>query len=122
MAKPTDEERNETLEQLDDWIETPMAVLGFVWLLLLAIDLTRGLTSFLETLTTIIWATFVLEFALKLTLAPKKLVFLRHNWLVVISLIVPAFRALRIFQAVRLLKAARVVRGFRLVRVVGSLN
>jgi voltage-gated potassium channel len=120
--KASEEERKETLDQLNDWIETPMVVLGFVWLVLLILELTRGLSPALETATSVIWIAFILEFALKLALAPRKLLFLRSNWLTVLSLIVPALRILRAARAFRLLWAARAVRGIRLVKIVGSLN
>lgn len=35
-SKPAlDHERSEVLQQLEDWLETPMLVLGFAWLGLL---------------------------------------------------------------------------------------
>jgi voltage-gated potassium channel len=70
----------------------------------------------------VIWILFVIEFALKLSLAPRKLVFLRNNWLTAIALIIPALRIFRIFAVVKALRAARVARGLRLVRLVTSLN
>ena len=33
-------ERKEILAQLEDWLETPMLVLGFAWLALLVVELT----------------------------------------------------------------------------------
>ena len=41
-------ERREVLEQLEDWLETPMLVLGFGWLVLFVIELTWGLSRLLE--------------------------------------------------------------------------
>jgi voltage-gated potassium channel len=59
---------------------------------------------------------------LKLFLAPRKTAYLKHHWLTIISLLVPALRIFRIFRVVRLLRVARVGRGLRLFRVVSSLN
>lgn len=112
-------ERHELLEQLTDWLETPMLVLGFVWLLLLGIELIWGLSPALEHLSLGIWVLFILDFALKFILAPAKLPFLKSNIITLISLVVPA---LRLFRLARVLRAARAVRGLRLVKVVGSLN
>jgi voltage-gated potassium channel len=70
----------------------------------------------LEYLSLGIWAIFLLDFALKLFLAPQKLRFLKTNWLTAVSLLVPA---LRVFRVLRVL---RVLRGVRLIRVVSSLN
>jgi voltage-gated potassium channel len=115
-------ERLSTLAQLEDWIETPMQVLGFVWLGLLIVDLTKGLSPLLAGLSAAIWIIFIVDFALRMILAPAKIEYLKHNWLIAISLVVPALRIFSIFRALRILRAARVLRGFRLVRVVSSLN
>jgi len=43
-SKPTlDQERSEVLQQLEDWLETPMLVLGFAWLGLFIVELVWGL-------------------------------------------------------------------------------
>jgi voltage-gated potassium channel len=76
----------------------------------------------LETLGTVIWAIFILDFVLRLVIAPHKFSYLKKNWLTVIALIVPALRILRIVRVVRVLRLARATRGLRLVRVVTSLN
>jgi voltage-gated potassium channel len=115
-------ERLTTLAQLEDWLETPMQVLGFVWLALLVVELTHGLSPLLSALSTAIWILFLLDFGLRLALAPHKRAYLGHNWLGALSLVVPALRVLRIAQAVRVLRAARAVRGLRLVKVVATVN
>ena len=115
-------DRMVALAGLEAWIETPMLLLGFVWLGLLVLELTRGLSAVMTTLSTIIWVIFILEFALRFTLAPDKSSYLRQNWLAALSLLVPALRVLRIARVVRVLRVARAARGIRLVRVVGSVN
>lgn len=70
----------------------------------------------------IIWAIFVLDFILKLTIAPSRLAYLKGNWLVAISLVVPALRVFRLARAIRVLRMARAARGLRLVRIVSALN
>jgi voltage-gated potassium channel len=115
-------ERTELLEQLDAWLETPMAILGFAWLALLIVELTRGVSPLLATATTIIWIVFILDFMLKLALAPRKGAYLRRSWLTVLSLAVPALRVVKIARVVRVLRLARATRGLRLLRVVSSLN
>ena len=128
MTEPGDlktQERGERLAlltQLEDRLETPMQVLGFVWLALLIFELTRGLSPVLTAVSTGIWVAFILDFILRLSLAPDKGAYLKRNWLAVLSLLVPALRVLRVARAVRLVGAARATRGIRLVRVVGSLN
>jgi voltage-gated potassium channel len=115
-------ERGEILARLEDWLEWPMLALGLAWLALLVVELTRGLSPLLETLSTVIWVVFVADFALKLLLAPRKLDYLKSNWLTLVALALPALRVLRIARAVRVLRFARAARGVRLVRIVTSLN
>lgn len=97
-------------------------MLGFVWLILLVVELVAGLNPLLEVLGTAIWVIFIADFALRLALAPHKREYLRQNWLVAISLVVPALRVFRAFRALRALRATRAARSVRLVRVVSSLN
>jgi len=115
-------ERLELLARVEDWLETPMLVLGFVWLALLVAEFVWGASSLFEGLGTIIWVIFVLDFGLKLTLAPHKLGYVRRNWLTVIALFIPALRVFRVARALRVLRAARAARGLRLVRVITSVN
>lgn len=110
------------LLKVQEWLEFPMVLLGFFWLILLILDLVRGLAPGLGYLVTLIWIIFILEFILELTIAPRKTQYLRQNWFTVITLIVPAFRIFRIARAFRLLRLTRATRGIRLVRVVSSMN
>ncbi|MCP9495638.1 MAG: ion transporter [Pyrinomonadaceae bacterium MAG19_C2-C3] len=115
-------ERRALLEQVEDWLELPMLILGFVWLALLIFEFIWGESTWLTTISTVIQIIFVVDFAIKLLLAPDKTDYLKANWLTAIALLVPALRVFRIFRVVRLLRAARVARGLRLLRVVSSLN
>lgn len=112
-------ERYQLLKRFEDLFEGPMIVLGFVWLLLLIIELLNNSSPVLETAGTVIWIIFIFDFAVKFVIAPEKIDFLKSNVLTIISLIVPAFRLLRFFRLLRLL---RITRGLRLVKVIGSLN
>jgi voltage-gated potassium channel len=115
-------EREEILETLEDWFETPLLILGLIWLALLVIEFIWGLSPFLETVSNVIWIIFVVDFVVKFTLAPRKLEYLKNNWLTVIALLLPALRIFRIFRVVRVAQAARFARGLRLVRVITTLN
>jgi voltage-gated potassium channel len=112
-------ERKKLLSSLQKLLEAPMIFLGFVWLVLLIIELIWGLTEPLEYLSLTIWIIFILDFTLNLILAPHKLLFLKKNWLSAVSLIIPALRIFRIFRFIRLLRG---LRGIRLIRIVSSLN
>ncbi|PYT02023.1 MAG: potassium channel protein [Acidobacteria bacterium] len=115
-------ERRSLLQQLETWLETPLLILGFIWLTLLVIELSGNLSPTLELVGTVIWIIFIADFVIKLTLAPDKTDYIRSNWLTALSLLVPALRVFRIFRVFRILRAARAVRGVRLLKIVTSLN
>lgn len=115
-------ERLGILHQLEDWLEMPMVILGFVWLLLLVLEFATEWGTRLESISNTIWIIFIIDFVVKLSIAPRKLRYLRANWLTLIALAVPALRIFRIFRAIRALRAVRAVRSIRLLRVVTSVN
>ncbi len=93
-----------------------MAWLGVVFALLvgfeLAVDVSPGTATALEVVGWTIWGVFLLEFGAKLTLAPRRLAFVRRHWIQVLMLVVPTLRVLRFLRLVwlgRALPAARVV-------------
>lgn len=127
MAHPSDSqelhrERTELLRHLDRLTDTPTTLLGFVWLALLIVDLTGGLSPGLQLLSNVIWVLFVLDFLLSFTVAPNKVAYLRSNWLTALSLLLPAVRVLRILRPLRSLRFLRATRSLNLVRLVTSLN
>lgn len=91
-------ERSEWLQQVEKWLETPMLVLGFAWLVLLVVDLIWRLNPLLQVISNVIWIIFTVDFVVTFTLAPHKLVYLTHNWLTVIFLALPALRVFRIVR------------------------
>ena len=119
LAATDPDERWSALEQLDEWLRTPMLVLSFVWLVLVVVELVWGGGRATDVLGLVIWGVFVAEFALRFTLAPAKLPFLRNNWITVLALLAPALRMIRVL---RVFRAARALRGLRLVRIVGTAN
>ena len=119
MKEQLASERKKLLQSIDDLLEGPMVFLGFVWLILLVVELIWGLNTSLEYTSLGIWFIFIVDFIIKFVLAPAKVAFLKQNWLTAISLLIPALRVFRIFRFVRLLRG---LRGIRLVRIVSSLN
>jgi len=107
------------LRQIERWMEVPMVALGFAWLALLILDLTTGLPPILASASHVIWLLFILDFLLRLFLAPRKRLYIRRNWLTFIALLIPALRTLRALRAIRVLRAAR---GINLLRILTSLN
>lgn len=112
-------ERLRLLRQLTTALEMPMMVLGIVWLVLLVIELIEGPSAMREMFGTVIWAAFVVEFGLKLLVSPHKLSYLRHNWLIALSLMLPALRVFRVLRAMRAVSAART---FQVARGLAGFN
>ena len=110
------------LRQWDAWLDTPLLVLGAAWLILLVIELTYGLSPGLELAGTLIWIVFLGDFMVRLGFAPKKLEYLRRNWLSGLALLLPALRLLRLGRVWRVARLARASRSLRLAKVLGSLN
>jgi voltage-gated potassium channel len=73
------DQRGQALARLEGWMETPMLVLGFVWLALMLWEYVRGVGPLLETVVNVIWIIFILDFAVKFTLAPDKTDYLKPN-------------------------------------------
>ena len=119
MKQQLSNERNKLLRSIEKLLEGPMIFLGFVWLVLLIVELIWGLPKPLEYLSLTIWGVFIIDFLVKIILAPVKLTFIKKNWLTAISLVIPALRIFRIFRVIRLLRG---LRGIRLIKVVASLN
>lgn len=110
------------MQQLEEWLEMPMLLLSFVWLALFVIELTVGLPPLLDRLGLTIWIFFILDFGLKFILAPRKLTYLKHNWLTAIALLLPALRLVRAIPVAQVLQAPPAVRGVRLLRVMTRTN
>ena len=112
-------ERVRFVVQLDRILDTPMMILGVIWLILLVVELVGNATPAMERWAVVLWCAFIAEFVIKFAVAPRKLLYLRRNWLGLLSLLVPAFR---LFRAVRIARLARLARSTRLVRILGTVN
>ena len=110
------------LDQLDEWLETPMLVLAFVWLLLFVLEVLWGLTPGLRYAGYAIWLLFLLEYLVELAVAPDRRQYITHNLLKALALAAPALRAVRVLRLLRVARAASAARGARLLRVVSSVN
>ncbi|ACK70437.1 Ion transport 2 domain protein [Gloeothece citriformis PCC 7424] len=115
-------ERYEILQQIEEWLDFPMLVLSFIWLILFVVELIWGLTPFLDILGTTIWIIFGINFALEFFIAPRKLVYLKSNWLIALSLLLPALRLFRFLRYLKILQSTRSIRGLRLLRLVLRTN
>lgn len=120
-----DRERWELLRQIHRLMEKPLIALSFIWLALLVLDLTAGLSFWLLLLFYLIWAIFAVDFAIRFIIAPAKIGYLRANWLTAVSLLLPTFRVVRvlqIFRSLRMLRLIRTVRSVSFLRLVTSAN
>lgn len=99
-------EQYQILQQLEHWLEAPMLLLSLAWLALFIVELIWGLSPLLDGFSIAIWLFFILEFIVKLILAPRKIAYLKTNWLTVISLLLPALRTLRIVRFLRVLRTS----------------
>src|SRR5947209_19520582 len=75
------------LISIDRAMEKPIAVLGFAWLALIIVSFVRGPSAAISFFTWAIWTVFIVDFALRLLVAPRKLRFLRRNALTAIILV-----------------------------------
>ncbi len=104
------------LNEIKKTTELPISILGFVWLVLLIVEMARGLSPLFENISLIIWGIFILDFILCFIIAPNKITFLKKEWLLAISLFVPAVRFVRFFRFVRFLQ------GGRIITMIGSIH
>ncbi len=111
--------RIELLAHIEKFMELPVSLLGFVWLALLIIEMVRGTTPFLNAVSIIIWGLFLVDFVLRFIIAPDKREYMKKNWLVALSLAVPA---LRFVQALRVMRVFSVIQGGSIITMMGSIN
>ena len=116
------QQRWELLERINELFDKPMIALAFVWVVLLIISFTRGLSGPLVVVDNAIWLLFIFDFVLEMVIAPNKKHYLEHHWLVAISLLLPALRLIRIAEAVRLMSLTAAAESFSLVRIVAGVN
>ena len=120
---PVERERETLLGQVHAALDGVMVGLSVAWIALLVAEIVGGgLPRSLEVAVWAIWGIFILDFALEFTIAPNKRRYLRSHWLTAVSLVLPAFRILRLAAVLRVLRGARVVRSVGLLRVLTSVN
>lgn len=112
---PPDEERRETrLRRFERRTMLPMLILSVAFLVLVvlpfALDLSPGVSDALDRAALVIWLVFVVEFGVRLFLAPDKLRFIARNPLDLVSVALPMLRPLRIVRTAGLLRAVGVAR------------
>lgn len=114
-------QRGEVAEQLFRRLHPLMSWLAALFVLVVVGDTIVRDESPFATLFTVagwaIWAIFVIEFSIRLYLAPSRPSFLRSNWWQVAFLLLPFLALLRALMALRIARASRIlsaaVRGTR---------
>src|SRR5436190_7412092 len=103
-------ERWRLLHQMVRLLELPMTVLGLIWMVLLSVDIVRGLHGRLAIFSEAIWVLFGIDFGLELLIAPDKRQYLKRHWPVAVSLAVPALRIVRFARMAHLARTAGTIR------------
>lgn len=117
------EERERGVELLAARLDTPMSVLGVLFLLVVLGQNVAGSPAVSRAFTAAgwaLWVVFAAEFLLRLWLAPSRGRFLRRNWWQVAFLLLPMLRFLRGLALLRLVRAGGVLRVVRAGGVVSS--
>lgn len=131
MGAQASTSENENLWQeyaarLGAWFDIVLSLLAILMLALILAELTLTLpepwTSYVIEGQVAIWAIFVAAFAFELALASSKTRYLRENWLVALSLAVPALRVFRVARALRVLRGTNAVRGLGTARVAAAFR
>lgn len=115
-------ERLSLLQNINELTNKPLYYLSFLWIGIIAFELTVGVSPFFEYLSFAIWIIFIIDFLMELIIAPRRLHYIRENWINALSLVLPALRIFRIFRVAKLLKASKSLRSLNLLKIIASLN
>lgn len=118
--------REQQQERLTAFFDVALSVLALVFLGLFVLELTASLREPWASLVSrgqlLIWAIFVGAFVVELSVAPSKRRYLRHHWLVALSLALPLFRIFRVVRGLRVLRSTRALRGVNVARTLTTTN
>src|ERR671916_1666619 len=113
--------REELRERLDRYLDVPLALASLALVLLAIIELTGEVSGpwqgRVAALGWALWSLFLVEFVVKLALAPVKRRYLREHWLDALIVLLPFLRVLRL---ARVVQTARGLPAFRLLAFGGG--
>jgi voltage-gated potassium channel len=114
-TKLVPEWRQAAFDLFSDVIERPLLILALVMIPLIIIPLVdsglpANVSNTFEAIDYFIWGVFVVEYAVKLLLAPRRWHFVTHNPLDLVVVAVPMLRPLRILRSARALRLSRLSR------------
>jgi voltage-gated potassium channel len=105
----------EALDRFERQTAWPMMALALAIIPLLVVpllvDLSPGAETTFYALDWMIWAAFVLEYGIRLYLAPNKRFFVTHNVIDLLFVLIPFLRPLRVVRSARALALLRATRG-----------
>ncbi len=116
VAKPS------FLKTLPRKLERPMLLLSFVWFLVIITELVNGTSLLLLSLGTVLWALFVIYFGLRLAIVPKRVMFLKRNWLFVLAILVAILRFFPLLQKLPLARAVTATFGMQVIWMFASAD
>ncbi|MNX87765.1 pH-gated potassium channel KcsA [compost metagenome] len=96
--------RRRAIRKLDRILDLPMAVLSLLFFALIIADFAAPpeavYRAWFDEATLIIWLLFVVEYLVKLAIAPNRPRYIRHRWLDLMVLLFPMLRLLRVLRVV----------------------
>jgi voltage-gated potassium channel len=105
----------EALDRFERQTAWPMMALALAIIPLLVVpllvDLSPGAETTFYALDWMIWAAFVLEYGIRLYLAPNKRYFVSHNVIDLLFVLIPFLRPLRVVRSARAFALLRATRG-----------
>ena len=111
---PVPEWRQEAFERFSDATELPLFILAVVMIPLILVplvaDLPRDVAEAFDAADLVIWGVFLVEYVVKLVLAPMRWQFVKHNPLDLVVVLVPFLRPLRLVRSARALRITRLAR------------
>lgn len=116
MSNEAAEERERLAETIADRLDGPMTALGVLFVLVVVAETVIRPGGALGTAFGIagwaVWATFVVEFVVRMLVAPSRSRFFKRNWWQLLFLLVPFLRFARVLARLRVrpvVRAGRVV-------------
>jgi voltage-gated potassium channel len=98
-------------ERFSAAVELPLTILSLMWLIVLipplVIQLPAAIASTFEAIDYFVWACFVVEYGVKLYLAPSRRRFVAQHILDLVVILLPLLRPLRALRLLRVLKLFR---------------
>src|SRR3712207_862819 len=108
--------REDLVGRLDRYLDVPLALASLALVLIAIIELTGEVSGpwqgRLAALGWALWSLFLVEFVVKLALAPIRRRYLREHWLDALIVLLPFLRVLRL---ARVVQTARALPAFRLL-------